>query len=72
MRRLSCVFLLMLSFTAIRMESAWAYIEPGSASYILHIIIGVFVGGFAALINFKDRVKDFVVRRILKREESEE
>lgn len=54
------LFLLMLP------QPADAYIEPGTGSYLLQIILAALVGGIFAIKRFYWNIKDFFARHLSK------
>ena len=60
----------MLVFAAVMPKIVWAYLDPGSGSYILQMILGVVLGGVYFFRNsfkiLKDKIASFV-KKIFKK-----
>ena len=55
------------------LEGTHAYLDPGSGSLILQVILAVFLGGFFILRSYWKKIKDGVVNLFTgQREEGEE
>jgi hypothetical protein len=50
---------------------AHAYLDPGSGSYMLQILLGTLVAGFFAVKQYWHRLKYFLVERFRKREDQD-
>lgn len=54
----------MLVFVAVMPKIVWAYLDPGSGSYLLQMILGVVLGGVYFFRNslkiLKDKIASFV------------
>ena len=53
------VLLLVLSYLFVVPREAYAYLDPGSGSYIFQIIIGTLLGGVFALKIYWKRIRKF-------------
>lgn len=62
------VFFLMVLFTV----SAFAYLDPGTVSYVVSMIAGLFIAGGAAIAIFRRRIKLFFQNLGKKKEETTE
>ncbi len=65
------IFLLYLVFPL----SAYAYLDPGTGSYIIQIIIASLAGGAYLIAVFRDKIRAFITglfSRLLKRPKDEE
>lgn len=73
---IKAVLITFIIFNLIISQKAYAYIDPGSGSYMLQLIIGAILGGlFALRLFFKDKIKIFfrnVLSRRNKHEKTEE
>lgn len=47
---------------------AYAYLDPGTGSYILQIIVAVFFGGLYAIKVWWRYIKAFIVKHILRKD----
>ncbi len=60
----------MLVFAAVMPKIVWAYLDPGSGSYLLQMILGVVFGGVYFFRNslkiLKDKIASFV-KKIFKK-----
>lgn len=61
-------FFLMVLFTV----SAFAYLDPGTVSYVVSMIAGLFIAGGAAIAIFRRRIKLFFQNLGKKKEETTE
>lgn len=68
-RPLGVLLLLVLSLLLLP-SVAQAYLDPGTGSYVLQLVLGTVLGGLFALGLFWRRVKAFV-KRLLKRRSSD-
>ena len=59
-------FFLMVLFTV----SAFAYLDPGTVSYVVSMIAGLFIAGGAAIAIFRRRIKLFFQNLGKKKEET--
>jgi hypothetical protein len=48
---------------------AYAYLDPGSGSYMLQILLGTLVAGFFAIKQYWHRLKYFFKKRFRKKED---
>lgn len=62
------LLLLNLLFT----KNAYAYTDPGSASYIYQIIVAVIIGGLVVVKNYWQRVKNIFIKHRDKDEDGDE
>jgi len=62
--------LLVLLFTVLDCRYAYGYIDPGSGSMIIQIIIGFFLGALFVFKSFFKKIKDFIIS-IFKRKPAE-
>ena len=53
------LFGLTVAFLLISTQDAHAYLDPGTGSYILQVLVAVFIGGFYALKVYWGRIKAF-------------
>ncbi len=68
----SSIFVFILSFLLLIPQTVYAYLDPGTGSYIVQVIIVSFFGaGFAIKLYFK-RIKQFFTERILKKNSNNE
>ena len=60
----------MVVFVAVMPKIVWAYLDPGSGSYLLQMILGVVLGGIYFFRNsfkiLKDKIASFV-KKIFKK-----
>lgn len=59
------VLILALCFS----PDAYAYLDPGSGSYMLQILLGTLVAGFFAIKHYWHRLKYFFKERFRKKED---
>jgi len=62
LRSLIAIILILLIFP----QGSYAYLDPGTGSYIIQIIIAGFLGGIFALKIFWKQIKIFFVKIFLK------
>lgn len=64
------LILSLLFFVAVMPKIVWAYLDPGSGSYLLQMILGVVLGGVYFFRNslkiLKDKIASFV-KKIFKK-----
>ncbi len=65
------IFALFALFFLIFSEEAYAYLDPGTGSYILQLIIAGLLGGLFALKMFWSKVKNFFVNVFSRRNKHE-
>jgi hypothetical protein len=66
------VIVVFVLFGVVVPKSAYAYIDPGSGSYMLQLIIGALLGAlFALRLFFKDKIKMFL-RTVLSKKNKHE
>jgi hypothetical protein len=58
-----------LIFTLSLPHHAYAYLDPGSGSYMLQILLGTLVAGFFAIKQYWHRLKFFFKERFRKKED---
>jgi hypothetical protein len=46
-------------FLALQTEESYAYLDPGTGSYLIQVVIGVILGGLYALKIFWSKIKYF-------------
>lgn len=63
------LFIVTLIFTVIFAQDATAYLDPGSGSYMLQILLGTLVAGFFAIKQYWHRLKYFFKERFRKKED---
>lgn len=64
-------FMFILIFTLTFAYNAYAYLDPGSGSYMLQILLGTLVAGFFAIKQYWHRLKVFFKERFGKKEDEE-
>lgn len=68
--RIMKLILALLVFVAVIPKIVWAYLDPGSGSYLLQMILGVVLGGVYFFRNslkiLKDKIASFV-KKIFKK-----
>lgn len=62
-------FMFILMFTLTFAHIAYAYLDPGSGSYMLQILLGTLVAGFFAIKQYWHRLKYFFKERFRKKED---
>ncbi len=62
-------FMFILMFTLTFAHNAYAYLDPGSGSYMLQILLGTLVAGFFAIKQYWHRLKYFFKERFRKKED---
>jgi hypothetical protein len=62
-------FMFILIFTLTFSHNAYAYLDPGSGSYMLQILLGTLVAGFFAIKQYWHRLKYFFKERFRKKED---
>ena len=62
-------FMSVLMFTLNFAHNAQAYLDPGSGSYMLQILLGTLVAGFFAIKHYWHRLKYFFKERVRKKED---
>lgn len=62
-------FMFILMFTLTFAHNAYAYLDPGSGSYMLQILLGTLVAGFFAIKQYWHRLKHFFKERFGKKED---
>lgn len=60
-----------LIFTLTFAHNAHAYLDPGSGSYMLQILLGTIVAGFFAIKHYWHRLKFFLKERFGKKEDQD-
>jgi hypothetical protein len=50
-------------------QNAFAYLDPGTGSYIFQVLIAVFIGGLFTIKSYWQKIKDFFINRFSKRQE---
>lgn len=58
-------------FLLIFLPKAYAYLDPGTGSYVLQLIIGVLLGGLFVIKAFWRNIKTFFTNIFLKRRKNE-
>ncbi len=58
---ISTILIVLALFYLVFTEEAYAYLDPGTGSYILQLIIAGLLGGLFALKMFWSKVKNFFV-----------
>jgi hypothetical protein len=58
-------------FIAVYSSDAHAYLDPGSGSYMLQILLGTLVAGFFAIKQYWHRLKYFFKERFGKKEDQD-
>ena len=58
-----------LIFTLLLSPNAHAYLDPGSGSYMLQILLGTLVAGFFAIKQYWHRLRYFFKERFRKKED---
>ena len=58
--RITDVLLVLLVLLSISTKAAYAYLDPGSGSYIIQFILAGFVGGLFATKTFWVQIKTFI------------
>ena len=61
--------IVVLVSTVIFSRDAYAYLDPGSGSYMLQILLGTLVAGFFAIKQYWHRLKYFFKERFGKKED---
>jgi len=61
--------IVVLVSTVIFSPDAYAYLDPGSGSYMLQILLGTLVAGFFAIKQYWHRLKYFFKERFGKKED---
>ncbi len=52
--------------------SAFAYLDPGTGSYVFQVAIGAFLGGLYVLKAYWQNIKNFIVSRLKRAKEDED
>ena len=52
-------------------QEAYAYLDPGSMSYVLQIVIAALIGGLLAIRMFWSRIKLFLTKLFSKKKDPE-
>ena len=58
-RSLITLFCLSCAFSLVFAQDAYAYLDPGTGSYIIQVVVAVVLGGFYALKVYWHRIKAF-------------
>jgi hypothetical protein len=56
------ILILILVLQFILLQNAFAYLDPGTGSYVFQILVGAFIGGLFAIKIFWQKVKTFFVK----------
>lgn len=56
------IFAFLLLFNLIFSQKAFAYLDPGTGSYILQVLIAFFLGGLFAVRLFWNKIKEFLTK----------
>jgi len=51
------------------LQNAFAYLDPGTGSYIFQVLVAVFIGGLFTIKIYWQKIKDFVINRFSKKRE---
>jgi hypothetical protein len=70
MKPIVAVFILL--FIVVFSSDAHAYLDPGSGSYMLQILLGTLVAGFFAIKQYWHRLKYFLKDRFRKKEDQDD
>ena len=65
------LFMSTLMLTLTFAHNAYAYLDPGSGSFMLQILLGTFVAGFFAIKQYWHRLKSFFKKRFRNKEDQE-
>jgi hypothetical protein len=57
-RKLAIIHIV-IALSAIQFENSYAYLDPGTGSYLIQVLIGVILGGLYALKIFWTKIKLF-------------
>jgi len=60
-KRLFQIFIIYILFSSLFPQKAYAYLDPGTGSYILQLLAAFVIGGLFALKMFWGKVKTFFV-----------
>jgi len=71
MKKLTTWSILPILFCLIFSQNAYAYLDPGSGSYILQLLLGVMFGLLFAIKIFWSRIKMFLVKIFSKTKQDE-
>ncbi len=66
MKRIAC--LMVVVFVLVMPGSAMAYLDPGTGSYVLQMLVAAFLGSMFALKIFWGQVKEFLARLFSKKD----
>ncbi len=58
--RLTKIFAALILFLLIMPDKTYAYLDPGTGSYILQVLISMFIAGLFAVKIFWGKIKHFV------------
>ena len=53
-------------------HKAYAYLDPGTGSYILQLVLGFLLGGVFAIKIFWTKIKTFLKKLVFKKKKSEQ
>jgi hypothetical protein len=65
--QISMLTILLILYTLVSSQNAYAYLDPGSGSYILQLMIAGILGASFFLKIFWRNIRSYVMFRILKR-----
>ena len=57
------LFIVLFLAVLLSPSTSWAYLDPGTGSYLLQILAAVFVGSIFSIRLFFGRIKDFFSRK---------
>ncbi|MBA4391875.1 MAG: hypothetical protein C0399_13200 [Syntrophus sp. (in: bacteria)] len=58
-RKLSFILFLIVTLQIVFSQNAYAYLDPGTGSYIFQVLIAVVIGGLFAIKMFWQKIKVF-------------
>jgi len=49
------------------LQNAFAYLDPGTGSYIFQVLVAAFIGGLFTIKIYWRKIKDFIINRFSKK-----
>jgi hypothetical protein len=60
---------LIVALQVILSQNAFAYIDPGTGSYIFQVMIAVFIGGLFTIKTYWRKIKDFFINHFSRKKQ---
>lgn len=68
-RNIFCSLILAIVVQALLLQNAFAYLDPGTGSYVFQVLVAAVIGGLFTIKIYWRKIKDFVINCFSRKQE---